>query len=440
MDSKKLFATTKPSKLFFLAAIPGAISMLAASLYGLFDGIFVGNIIGDTAFAALNLAFPFVIINFSLADLIGVGSSVPISIKLGENKDKEASNYFTCACIMIFIAGIVMGLLLFFAAPFLMKIQGAGGELAALAVRYVRIYALFSPVTTAVFAFDNYLRICGKIRTSMALNIFMSVFTVVLEFLFLFVFHMGVEGAALAACFGMVAAIAIAFTPFALGKMLLKFSKPHFSLHLVKYTVSGGVPAFLSNIAGRVTSILMNSALLSLGGQNAVSVYGVLMYAGDMVQPIFYGLCDSLQPAVSFNYGAGRKDRSWAIEKYCFISSAAVSLLAAAISFAVPEFIVKLFLGNAPEPLIADTVFALRVFSVSYFFRWFVSASQSCLTAFDRPFAASLISLCNAFVFPVILLAVLYPLGLLGIWLNFPISCALVAVMAVFILLYKKSR
>lgn len=440
MDSKQLFATTKPSKLFFLAAIPGAISMLASSLYGLFDGIFVGNIVGDTAFAALNLAFPFVIINFSLADLIGVGSSVPISIKLGENKDKEASNYFTCACIMIFLAGIFMGALLFFLAPFLMTIQGATGELSDLAVKYVRIYALFSPVTTAVFAFDNYLRICGKIRTSMVLNIFMSVFTVVLEFIFLFVLQLGVVGAALAACLGMVAAIIIAFTPFALGKMLLRFTKPKFSVHLIKYTVSGGIPAFLSNIAGRATSILMNSALLSLGGQNAVSVYGVLSYAGDMVRPVFYGLCDSLQPAVSFNYGAGRKDRSWAIEKYCFASSAIVSVLAAAISFAFPEQIAKLFLGNSSQQLIADTVFAIRIFSFSYFFRWFVSASQSCLTAFDRPLAASVISVCDAFVFPIILLALLYPLGLLGIWLNYPVTCALVAIMAALILIGKKSR
>ena len=176
MNSKELFAKTKPSKLFFLAAVPGAISMLASSLYGLFDGIFVGNILGDTAFAALNLAFPFVIINFSLADLIGVGSSVPVSIKLGENKDREASNYFTCACIMIFLAGLLMGALLYFAAPFLIAMQGAEGVLSELAVKYIRIYALFSPVTTAVFAFDNYLRICCKIRTSMALNIFMSVF------------------------------------------------------------------------------------------------------------------------------------------------------------------------------------------------------------------------------------------------------------------------
>ena len=101
MDSKALFLQTRPVRLFFTAAIPGIISMLASSLYGLLDGIFVGRILDDTAFAALNLAFPFVVINFSLADLIGVGAAVPISIQLGQKKDAAANNIFTCACLMI---------------------------------------------------------------------------------------------------------------------------------------------------------------------------------------------------------------------------------------------------------------------------------------------------------------------------------------------------
>ena len=83
MDSKTLFAKTPPLKLFFIASIPGAVSMLASALYQLFDGIFVGQFLGGTPFAALNLAMPCVIINFALADLICVGSSLPISICLG---------------------------------------------------------------------------------------------------------------------------------------------------------------------------------------------------------------------------------------------------------------------------------------------------------------------------------------------------------------------
>lgn len=89
MNSTVLFSKTPPLKLFFLASIPGAVSMLASALYQTVDGIFVGQFLGATAFAALNLAMPFVVINFSLADLIGVGSAVPISICLGKRKNKK---------------------------------------------------------------------------------------------------------------------------------------------------------------------------------------------------------------------------------------------------------------------------------------------------------------------------------------------------------------
>ena len=105
MNSHELFTNTPPRKLFFFAALPGAVSMLASALYQLFDGMFVGRFLGSTPFAALNLAMPFVIINFALADLIGVGSSVPISIHLGRHEDEEASYYFTCASIVIVLAG-----------------------------------------------------------------------------------------------------------------------------------------------------------------------------------------------------------------------------------------------------------------------------------------------------------------------------------------------
>ena len=109
MNTHDLYVKTPPLKLFFFAALPGSISMLASALYQLIDGMLVGQLLSATAFAALNLAMPFVIINFALADLIGVGSSVPISIHLGQGHDDEANNIFTCACLMIVITGVVVG-------------------------------------------------------------------------------------------------------------------------------------------------------------------------------------------------------------------------------------------------------------------------------------------------------------------------------------------
>lgn len=435
MNSQTLFLKTKPLKLFFLASIPGAIGMLASALYQLIDGIFVGQILGSTAFAALNLAMPLVIINFSLADLIGVGSSVPISIALGRQEDKEANNIFTCACLMIVIAGIMIGSILFFSAPFLIELMGAHGEFSIFAAEYLRVYAILSPVTTMVFAVDNYLRICGKIRTSMLLNIFMSVISALLEFIFLYVFKWGIGGAALATCSGMFICIIIALIPFLRGKMVLKFCRPRFSLKTVRQIIACGSPNFLNNIAGRLTSILMNVLLVQLGGENAVSIYGILMYVDGFIQPLLYGMCDSLQPAVGYNWGAGKYSRVRSIEKCCFAASCIVSVASVFIIYFIPEQITGMFMDTSAGGFMSMSVYALRIFSFTYIIRWLSFASQSYMLAIEKPFSASAISVSTALLFPVLLVIVLWPLGLTGLWLNFPLTSLLAALLSIFVML-----
>ncbi len=435
MDHNTLFAKTPPGRLFLIAALPGAIGMLASALYQLIDGVLVGQVLGEAAFAAINLAMPFVIINFALADLIGVGSAVPISVRLGQGDEKAANNIFTCACLMIVGTGALIGAVLFLSAPVLFQLLGAEEELTNLAVQYLRVYALFSPVSTIMFAVDNYLRICGKIRMSMWLNILMSILTAVLEFTLLVVLDWGIWAAALASSLGMVACVAIAMFPFALGKFQLRFCKPKFSLSMVKQIVACGSPNFLNNISGRVTSIIMNAVLLRVGGQNAVSIYGILMYVDGLIQPLMYGCCDSLQPAVSYNWGAGNKGRILAIEKYCFSAAAAISLLSAVVLFLFPDMITALFLSGMDEGFLATARMAIRLFAFTYVTRWFSFAAQSVMTALERAGEASLISISTALIFPVLLLAALSPLGLTGIWLNFAGSSLLAGVLAGVLLL-----
>lgn len=435
MKSTYFFAKTPPLKLFFATSIPGMVSMLASSLYQTIDGVFVGQFLGATAFAAINLAMPFVIINFALADLIGVGSAVPISVRLGQKEEKAANNIFTCACLMIVGTGALIGAVLFFAAPLLFQLLGAEPELAALAVQYLRVYALLSPLTTIIFASDNYLRICGKIRMSMWLNILMSILTAVLEFFLLVVLKWGIWAAALASSLGMIACVAIALYPFARGKLQLKFCRPRFSVSMVKQIVACGSPNFLNNISGRVTSIIMNAVLLRVGGQNAVSIYGILMYVDGLIQPLMYGCCDSLQPAVSYNWGAGSKGRILAIEKYCFSAAAVISLLSAVVMFLFPDQITALFLSGMDEGFLATARLAIQLFAFTYVTRWFSFACQSFMTALERAGEASLISISTALIFPVLLLAALSPFGLTGIWLNFAGSSLLAGILAGLLLL-----
>lgn len=442
MDYKKLFSRTKPFKLFFLASLPGAISMLSSALYQLLDGIFVGQVLGKSAFAALNLAFPFVIINFALADLIGVGSAVRISVSLGRKKEEDANNVFSCACLFIVVTGTLTGALLFFCAPFLIGMLGARGTTALLAARYLRVYAVCSPVTTIVFAMDNYLRICGKIRFSMFLNIFMSAMSAGLEALFLFVFRTDIRGAALGTCLSMAACAVIAAAPFAAGKLQLRFRRPRIHAGLIREIVARGSPNFLNNIAGRITSLLMNVLLLRWGGEDAVNIYGVLMYADGFVQPLLYGMCDSLQPAVGYNWGEGKYSRVRAIEKCCFIGAAVVSLSAAVVLICFPGAVAGLFLENLAEnpALAAEAERAVRLFALTYFTRWFSFGMQSYMLAVEKSLPAAFISLSTAFVFPVAWIGALWKLRLTGLWLNFALTALLAAALSgILLFLSRKS-
>lgn len=386
MNSDALFIKTPPFKLFLLASIPGAVSMLASALYQTIDGVFVGQFLGATAFAAINLAMPFVIINFALADLIGVGSAIPISICLGKKQDREANTIFTCACLMIIAAGVLMGAVMYAAAPWLIRLMGADGEFAHLALQYLRVYALCSPLTTIIFAVDNYLRICGYIRGSMFLNILMSVLSALLEFLFLGVFRWGIWAAALATCSGMFFCTIVAFFPFFRGKARLRFCKPSFTGRMIRQILVCGTPNFLNNIAGRITSILMNAILVRLGGEAAVSLLSVL----------------------------------------------AIALF--------PEPITRLFVADPGTDILELSTRALQLFSLTYLTRWFSFATQSYMLAIEKPLPASLISVSTALVFPVILIAVLWPLGLTGIWLNFAGTSVLAAVLSAVILLKLKKE
>ncbi len=440
MDYKTLYEKTSPTKLFAIVAIPGIISMFVSSLYLIIDGALVGQILGAAAFASLQLVMPFVILNFSVADLIGVGSAVPIAIKLGEKDEQAANNIFSGACLMIIGAGIVLGAILFFFAGDFVRLMGADEQLVIMASQYLRVYAVFSPFITILFAVDNYLRICGWIRYSMMVNILMAVISALLEFLFLFVFRFGIWGAALATCCGMLICVVIAFLPFFLGKMQLRFVRPKIDRQIVAIILANGAPSFLNNIAGRITSVIINVFLLRLGGAMAVSAYGVLMYAESLVLPILYGLCDSLQPAVGYNYGAKNYRRIFAIERICFGTCAVISLVMTALMFFAGEAIVGIFVKASNTELIALSVHALSLFAFTYLTRWISFATQSYMSAIGKPGYATAISLSMAFIFPVLLLFSLSFLGLDGLWLNMPFTSLLAAILAIGILInyYKK--
>ena len=434
-DPKELFGSTPITKLFFMAALPGAVGMLVSSIYSTMDGIFVGNYVGETAFAAINLAMPFVIVLFAFGDLIGVGSAVPISIALGENRDDDANNLFTCSCLMNVATGAILGLVFWFLAPILFELMGADGELAKLATVYLRVYAAFAPFTTICYALDNYLRISGRIRRSLVANILMAVSGAAIEFVLLGVFGFGVGAAAVSYSLAMFVAVLFALWPFLRGGLQLRFVRPRFSWTDAFEVFRCGVSTFLENITGRLTSIVMNIVLLGMGGADAVAIYGMCMFAVYIAIPLIYGMLDALQPAVGYNWGARDLGRVKGLEFLCFGASAVVSLAYMVVLLALPQFFVGLFMPEADGALLLEAETALRIFAVSLSIRWFTFGAQSFLINVGDAVPATVVSVCSAFVFPLLLIWLLMPLGLTGMWLVEPVNAGCSAVLGAFLLL-----
>ena len=183
----------------------------------------------------------------------------------------------------------------------------------------------------------------------------------------------------------------------------------------------------------------MNVVLLALGGQNAVSVYGILMTMDGFVHPLLYGMCDSLQPAVGFNWGARNIQRVKAIELRCYTAAIILALATTGVLALFPGQIAGLFITGDSDPAYLEmAVHALVLFSLTYITRWFSFATQSFLSAIEKPVAASAISVSTALVFPVILIGVFWPLGLTGLWLNFAGTAVLAGILALILLLRQK--
>jgi Na+-driven multidrug efflux pump len=179
----------------------------------------------------------------------------------------------------------------------------------------------------------------------------------------------------------------------------------------------------------------MNKALISMGGDSAVAIYGIQMYLGEVLNPIVYGICDSTQPAIGYNWGARRLDRVKKLARCIFSASAIVSITAFLAMWFIPEILISLFTTSTDIAFLSEATKALKIFAVSKLFFWFAFATQSYMTAVEKSFFATLISVGSAFIFPMIFILALNSIGLTGLWLNAPLTMGACAIMSIVLLL-----
>ncbi|MBS5149734.1 MAG: MATE family efflux transporter [Butyricicoccus pullicaecorum] len=404
------FETQPPSKLFLCCALPAMCSMVFGALYTIADGIFVGRYVGENALAAVNLAMPLVNISFAIADMIAVGSSVQIAMFLGQ-RDKEAANrIFSFSIKIIFAVSILIGLFfLFFTKPVFM-LMGANGQALQYAFVYMGVYALFSPVTMVYYAADNYLRICNRQKYSMILNISTALLNIVLDFLLIIVFEGGVLGAALASCISMAIGSFFSLLPFFRKKLELRFTKGKIPAKQFVSLLANGSSEFFSNISGSVMAFILNVVLMRLGGTTAVAAMSIVLYVDSLMVMMIFGMCDSMQPPISYCHAAGLKQRVLSLEKRVLLSAALLSLGAFFFLWYGGSRIVPFFVTPEDTALLELSVHAMELYAFSYLVNWIYRCLSSYLTAMGQAGKSFAASICGTLVFPLVCLAALVPL------------------------------
>ncbi len=419
MDSQ-MFIDIPPTRLFFRCAVPAVVTSVFGALYSVVDGIFVGRYLGEDALAAINLIMPIIMIVEAISNMIATGASVNMSMLLGAQKREEASRVFSFSVKFILaFSCIVSALGFFFARPFICLISpGATESAIRCGTDYLKVFALFGPLIPIYFATDNYLRVCGKQKLSMIIGIVTQLMNVVLDFLFIAVLHKGVKAAAVASCVSMVLGSVITLALFLGRRMDVYYTKENIPAARFFRIAANGSSEFFSSIATSIMSVVMNLFLLKYGGTTAVAAFSIVMYVDSIIGMMNFGICDSLQPAISYCYGAGRIARMKAIFHRVLLATMIVSFASFLFMLFAGPHAAKIFIKPGDTELLTVSITAVRIFSFSYLVGWIDMCFSSFFTALDRPARSLLVSLFGTLVFPIAFLFLLTAIwGLTGVWL-----------------------
>ncbi len=430
----EIFEKLPPTKLFFRCAIPSMITMAFGALYQIADGLFVGRFIGEDALAAINLIMPIIMMVFAFSNMIATGASVRISVLLGEKNREEASRIFSSTVKIIFLFSCLIGIIgLIFAEAFVRFLSPKATEQAIkYGITYVRMYALFAPLVPIYFATDNFLRVCGKEKLSMWLGIGTQALNILLDVILIAFLGQGVWAAAFTSCFAMSLGSVITLCLFRKKRLDLYYTKKIIPLRTFFKLLANGSSEFFSNISMSVMSIVYNFFLLKYGGTTAVAAFSVIMYVDSIVGMLVFGMCDALQPAISYCYGAGLINKVKAIFKRVVISAVALSVLSTLFMMFAGRYVAPLFVKPEDTRLLAVSIVGMELFSLSYLTGWVDMCFSSYFTSLERPVLSLLTSFFGTLVFPIAFLFILTPIwSLNGVWLNAVVSCTASAILTI---------
>lgn len=397
--------------------LPSITMMVFTSIYGVVDGFFVSNFAGKTAFAAVNLIMPFVMILGGMGFMIGTGGTALTALILGTGDREKANRCFSMMICLTLGLGLTLSVLgILFMRP-VAALLGATPEMMEHCVLYGRIVTGFTFTFMLQNVFQSFLIAAERPKLGLAVTIAAGVTNMVLDALFVGVVRWGVAGAAFATGLSQCIGGLLPFIYFARpNTSLLRLipAKPEFRPMLL--ACANGSSELMSNISTSVVSIIYNFQLMKYIGENGVSAYGVLMYVQFIFIAIFIGYSIGSAPVISYHYGAGNDAELKNMLKKSVTLSGIAGIVLTASAFLLADPLAGIFVGYDAE-LFALTSHAFRLFSFSFLLAGFNIFISSLFTALNNGAVSAAISFMRTLIFQtasVLLLPVL--MGIDGIW------------------------
>ena len=410
-------------------AVPSVIAMLVSALYNMVDQLFIGHSIGVLGNAATNVAFPLSMVCTSIGLLCGIGGAANFNLCMGRREPEHAKSYVGNAISMLAILGVILCVAVqLFLRP-MMLLFGATPDVIDYACTYTRITSIGIPFLIVTIGGSNLIRADGSPKFSMLCNLVGAIVNTILDPLFIFVFHMGMAGAALATITGQILSFALVvfyLRGFKTLPLSLSDLKPNMACW-ARIAALGATPAF-NQVAMMVVQIVMNNTLTYYGSN---SVYGSdipLACAGiiSKVNMLFFsfviGISQGLQPIVSFNFGAQKYDRVKDAYKKAVFAATAISIVAFLCFQLFPRQIIGIF-GSGSEEYLHFAERYFRIFLFFTFLNGIQPVSSNFFTSIGAPKKGIFLSLTRQIIFLLPLLLIFpYLFGIDGVMYTAPIA------------------
>lgn len=421
-----------PVRSVFLSyLLPSVSATLVTSIYILADTMMIGRGIGSVGIAALNILLPLYSTFYGFGMMCGIGGSVLFGFSRGRGNEREARGYFTTGLLMALVfAALSLTLCNVFFDP-LLKLLGVTPAMHDHAVAYGRVLVTVSPMCIMSSFLQAFVRNDGAPKLAMAGVISGGVTNVILDYVFIFIMKWGMGGAMLATATGTTLTVLILGSHFLSKENHLK---PIWNVSLKKVLeiFGNGLASFILEVSNGFVTLLFNRQLLAYVGDLGVVVYGIISNTALVVTSISNGMAQAVQPLLSANYGAGKKDRVRQGLGLGIRVSLAAGLIFTASGFFFPTQLAYLFL-EPTEEILSMAVTAIRL----YFLAFLVSEwNIMCSTYFQsvvQPKRSLAITLLRGVVLNTVLVLVLPAiLGVNGIWLVVTVSEFITAAVAFF--------